>query len=164
MQILFDRTAVVFTIESIQHFSQFIAGDSYYLLYATISKEIFCIISNDQILHIKKIPRSPGYHQPTIKICPKSFDHCKNPLALLKLVLALFEISRNLPKLFIVTDVSTGAGAICYCCHCYTRVGAISKLHSSTPKSFTFVLKSTMNTKKWYLKLNNHPLIGFLVL
>ena len=60
MQILFDRTAVVFTIESIQHFSQFIAGDSYYL-YATISKEIFCIISNDQILHIKKIPRSPGY-------------------------------------------------------------------------------------------------------
>ena len=114
MQILFDRTAVVFTIKSIQHFSQFIAGDSYYLLYATISKEIFCIISNDQILHIKKIPRSPGYHQPTIKICPKSFDHCKNPLALLKLVLALFEIDRKLPKLFIVIDVSTGAGDICY--------------------------------------------------
>ena len=46
----------------------------------------------------------------------------------------------------------------------YIRVGAISKLHVSTPKSFTFVLKSTMNTKKWYLKVNNHPLIGFLVL
>ena len=44
------------------------------------------------------------------------------------------------------------------------RVGAISKPHVSTPKSFTFVLKSTMNTKKWYLKVNNHPLIGFLVL
>ena len=46
----------------------------------------------------------------------------------------------------------------------YNRVGAISKPHVSTPKSFTFVLKSTMNTKKWYLKVNNHPLIGFLVL
>ena len=44
------------------------------------------------------------------------------------------------------------------------RVGAISKFHVSTPRSFTFVLKSTMNTKKWYLKVNNHPLIGFLVL
>ena len=44
------------------------------------------------------------------------------------------------------------------------RVGVISKPHVSTPKSFTFVLKSTMNTKKWYLKVNNHPLIGFLVL
>ena len=29
------------------------------------------------------------------------------------------------------------------------RVGAISKPHVSTPKSLTFVLKSTMNTKKW---------------
>ena len=45
-----------------------------------------------------------------------------------------------------------------------TRVGAIAKLQVSTPKSFAFVLKSTMNTKKWYLKVNNHPLIGFLVL
>ena len=44
------------------------------------------------------------------------------------------------------------------------RVGAIAKLHVSTPKSFALVLKSTMNTKKWYLKVNNHPLIGFLVL
>ena len=44
------------------------------------------------------------------------------------------------------------------------RVGAISKPYVSTPKSLTFVLKSTMNTKKWYLKVNNHPLIGFLVL
>ena len=44
------------------------------------------------------------------------------------------------------------------------RLGAIAKLHVSTPKSFAFVLKSTMNTKKWYLKVNNHPLIGFLVL
>ena len=39
-----------------------------------------------------------------------------------------------------------------------------SVFHGSTPKSFTFVLKSTMNTRKWYLKVNNHPLIGFLVL
>ena len=46
----------------------------------------------------------------------------------------------------------------------HNRGGAISKLHVSTPKSFAFVLKSTMNTKKWYLKVNNHPLIGFLVL
>ena len=46
----------------------------------------------------------------------------------------------------------------------FIRVGVISKPHVSTPKSFTFVLKSTMNTKKWYLKVNNHPLIGFLVL
>ena len=46
----------------------------------------------------------------------------------------------------------------------HTRVGAIAKLHVSTPKSFAFVLKSTMNTKKWYLKVNNHPLIAFLVL
>ena len=41
------------------------------------------------------------------------------------------------------------------------RVGALSKLHGSTPKSFTFVLKSTMNTKKWYLKVNNHPRLDF---
>ena len=46
----------------------------------------------------------------------------------------------------------------------HTRVGAIAKLHVSTPKSFAFVLKSTMNTKKWHLEVNNHPLIGFLVL
>ena len=45
-----------------------------------------------------------------------------------------------------------------------SRVGAIAKLHVSTPKSFSFVLKSTMTTKKWRLKVNNHPLIGFLVL
>ena len=44
------------------------------------------------------------------------------------------------------------------------RVGAISKPHVPTPKSFTFVLKSTMNTKKWYLEENKHPLIGFWVL
>ena len=46
----------------------------------------------------------------------------------------------------------------------FVRVGVLSKLRVSTPKSFTFVLKSTMNIKKWYLKVNNHPLIGFLVL
>ena len=39
------------------------------------------------------------------------------------------------------------------------RVLAVSRLHVSTPKSFAFVLKSTINTKKWYLKMNNHPLI-----
>ena len=59
-----------------------------------------------------------------------------------------------------------------FACNCFDnctdtlciRVGVISKPHVSTPKSFTFVLKSTMNTKKWHLKVNNHPLIGFLVL
>ena len=45
-----------------------------------------------------------------------------------------------------------------------TRVGVKSKPRVSIPKSFTFVLKSTMNTKKWYLKMNNHPLIRFIVL
>ena len=49
-------------------------------------------------------------------------------------------------------SVSHMFGLICTCellGFVYIRVGAISKPHDSTHKSFTFVLKSTMNTKKW---------------
>ena len=45
-----------------------------------------------------------------------------------------------------------------------SRLGAMSKTHVSTPISFNFVPKSTMDTKKLHLKVDNHPLIGFLVL
>ena len=45
-----------------------------------------------------------------------------------------------------------------------TRLGAMSKTHVSTPKSFNFVPKATMDTKKLLLKVDNHPLIGCLVL
>ena len=45
-----------------------------------------------------------------------------------------------------------------------TRLGAMSKTHVSTPISFNFVPKSTMDTKKLHLKVDNHSLIGFLTL
>ena len=119
MQILFDRTAVVFTTKSIQHFShsQLVILTIYMLPSA---RRYFVSYQMIKFCTLKKSPAVQVTQQPTIKICPKSFDHCKNPLALLKLVLALFEIDRKLPKLFIVIDVSTGAGAICYRRHCYT--------------------------------------------
>ena len=44
------------------------------------------------------------------------------------------------------------------------RLGAMSKPQVSTPKSFNFVPKSTVDTKKLHLKVDNHPLIEFLVL
>ena len=47
----------------------------------------------------------------------------------------------------------------------YSRVGDVSKPHVSTPKSFTYSCTKVNNEyQKWYLKVNDYPLIGFLVL
>ena len=39
----------------------------------------------------------------------------------------------------------------------HIRLGAMSKTHVSTPKSFNFVPKLTMDNKKLHLKVDNHP-------
>ena len=87
-----------------------------------------------------------------------------NPLNQLKIIARLRQIEAFLTDC-IITNLLTYGGQFLvtfWSDKLLIRVGAISKLYVSTPKSFTFVLKSTMNIKKWYLKVNNHPLIGFL--